>query len=159
MSVVLAGAVGVARGDPAPTRSSADLDGIQLWLGPGGLATRVEGRWESTWGGTVGVVRVSEHRTLATVGGWFGAAHYASRDGGRLWLEATLGTRAVGGYLLGVAAGPTVELGVAHHPRGGGAVALWGFAGIQPVVRVGWLDGPGAFVEVGVSLAVPAWRW
>ena len=46
-----------------------------------------------------------------------------------------------------------------HHPRLGGAVAIWGFLGVVPVVRVGVLDEAGAFVEVGASLSLPAIRW
>lgn len=159
MSAVLA-AVAPAAAEPAPpARPVADLDGIQLWIGPTGAARATAAGWESTWGGGVQLLRIREHRALAAVGGWLGAAHDASTDGGRLWLDAVVGTRRLGGWMVGLAAGPTVALAGDHHPRVGGAIAAWAFLGITPVVRVGVLDEGGAFVELGASLSLPAIRW
>ena len=132
---------------------------MQLWIGPTGAATRVDGGLESTWGGGVQLVRVREGASLAVAGASLGAAHYASRDAGRLWLDGVVGTRRLGGWMLGLAAGPALELDDRRHPRLGGAVAVWGFAGITPVVRVGVLNDTGAFVEIGASLGLPALRW
>ncbi|MBL8627244.1 MAG: hypothetical protein JNK64_38490 [Myxococcales bacterium] len=159
VSAVLA-TTAAAAAEPAPaTRPVSDLDGIQLWIGPAGAARTSAAGWESTWGGGIQVLRIREHRALAAVGGWLGASHDASTDGGRVWLDAVAGTRRLGGWMLGVAAGPTVALAGDHHPRLGGAVAIWGFLGVVPVVRVGVLDEAGAFVEVGASLSLPAIRW
>ncbi|MBK9033364.1 MAG: hypothetical protein IPL61_19180 [Myxococcales bacterium] len=160
MSAVLAcAAPAPAAAQPVPPPAVADLDGLQLWVGPAGAATRIDGSWESTWGGGVQLVRVRERAAVAVAGAGIGAAHYAGSDGGRLWLDAVIGTRRLGGVMLGLAAGPAVDLGGDHHPRPGGTVAIWAFAGVTPVVRVGALEEAGVFVEVGASLALPALRW
>ena len=157
-AVLVATATAAAQPAPPP-RPAADLDGIQLWIGPTGAARHDAHGWESTWGGGVQVLRIREHRPLAAVGGGLGAAHDASGDRGRVWLDLVVGTRRLGGVMLGLAAGPTVALAGDRHPRLGGAIAAWGFLGVAPVVRVGVLDEAGLFVELGASLALPAIRW
>lgn len=144
---------------PTTFRSSADLDGLYLWVGPGGAATRVEGTWDSAWGGSVQVVRVRERAWLGALGGSFGAAHYAARDGGRLWFEGMVGTRRLVGKMVGMSAGPTLELGERRHARTGAQATIWCFVGVVPFVRAGVLDASGAFVEVGLSLSLPALRF
>ena len=143
----------------AEPRSTADLDGVQLWIGPSGAASHTERGWDSLWGGSVAVLRVREARALAVTGVWLGAAHYASGDRGRIWLDGVVGTRRLGGWLLGVSAGPSLDLADDHHPRPGGSIAVWGFAGVVPMVRVGAVAEAGVVVELGVSLALPALRW
>lgn len=144
---------------PAQLRASSDLDGLQLWVGPVGAATRIEGGWDSAWGGTAALLRVREHRTVGAAGAWLGAAHYAARDGGRIWIDGVLGTRRLVGRMLGIAAGPVLELGDLHHPRAGAQASIWCFAGVVPYARLGVLEASGSFVEVGVSIAVPALRF
>ncbi len=153
--------VGPAAADPAPRtlRAASDLDGLHLWLGPVGAATRVEGDWDSAWGGTVAVVRVRERAPLAAAGLWLGGARYAARDGGRLWLDGIAGTRRLGGRMLGVGVGPVLELGELRHLRPGAQASIWCFAGVVPYARVGVLEASGPFVELGLSLSVPALRW
>lgn len=155
MSAVLA----VAAPAVAEPRSTADLDGIQLWIGPSGAASRTDRGWDSLWGGSVAVLRVREARTLAVSGAWFGAAHYAGGDRGRMWLDAVAGTRRLGGWLVGISAGPTLDVADDHHPRPGASIALWGFVGVVPVVRIGTVAEAGLVVDLGVSLALPAIRW
>ncbi len=147
-----------AAADP-PLRASSDLDGLHVWLGPVGAATRIEGGWDSAWGGNLAVLRVRERAPLAIAGVWFGAAHYAVRDGGRAWIDGVVGTRRLGARMLGAAAGPVIELGDLHHPRVGAQTSIWCFAGVVPYARAGVLQTSGVFVEVGISLSVPAFRF
>jgi hypothetical protein len=140
-------------------RASSDLDGLHIWIGPVGAATHVDGVWDSAWGGALAAVRIRERSTLAAAGLWLGGAHYALRDGGRLWLDGMVGTRRLGGRMLGASAGPVVELGDLRHPRVGGQASIWCFAGVVPYARLGVLESSGPFVEVGISLSVPALRF
>lgn len=150
----------VAAPPPAKLRASSDLDGLHIWLGPIGAATHVDGAWDSAWGGTVAAIRIRERAPLGAVGAWIGGTHYALRDGGRVWFDGVAGTRRLlGGRMLGVAAGPVVELGDLRHPRVGAQASIWCFAGVVPYARLGVLDASGSFVEVGISLSVPALRF
>lgn len=153
---------GDAAADPAPVprlRASSDLDGVHVWVGPIGAATHVDGTWDSAWGGTVAALRIRERAALGAVGVWLGGAHYALRDGGRVWIDGVAGSRRLGGKMLGVAAGPVVELGDLHHPHVGAQTTIWCFAGVVPYARLGVLEASGPFVEVGISLSVPALRF
>jgi hypothetical protein len=149
-------------GDPSPVprlRASSDLDGLHIWLGPIGAATHVDGAWDSAWGGTVAALRIREHAPIGAIGAWIGGAHYALRDGGRVWIDGVVGTRLLGGKMMGLAAGPVVELGDLHHPHAGAQASIWCFAGVVPYARLGVLEASGPFVEVGISLGVPALRF
>jgi hypothetical protein len=163
-SLVLVG-FGVASADPVPParsvklRAASDLDGLHVWLGPIGAATHVENQWDSAWGGTIAVIRIREHARVGAIGGWLGAAHYAVRDGGRVWLDGVVGTRRLGGHMLGAGVGPVLELGDLRHPNGGAQATFWCFAGVVPYARLGVLEASGSFVEVGISLSVPAIRF
>jgi len=149
-----------AHADAAPKlRAASDLDGLHIWLGPVGAATRVEGSWDSAWGGTIAAIRIREAAPIGALGVWLGGAHYALRDGGRLWLDGVVGTRRLGGRMLGTAAGPVVELGDLRHPRLGAQASIWCFAGVVPYARLGVLEASGPFVEVGLSLGLPALRF
>jgi len=153
---------GTAHADPAPVprlRAASDLDGLHIWIGPVGAATHVEGEWDSAWGGTVAAIRIRERAPLGAIGAWLGGAHYALRDGGRVWLDGVVGTRRLGGRMLGAGAGPVVELGDLRHPRVGAQASIWCFAGVVPYARLGVLEATGSFVEVGISLSVPAVRF
>ena len=55
--------------------------------------------------------------------------------GGRLWLDGVIGTNV--GRMIGISAGPILELNELAHPRFGGSVGAWGFVGVAPYVRVG----------------------
>jgi hypothetical protein len=136
---------------------SWDLDGLYLWLGPTGAASRVSGQWDSTFGGSATIVRVREHDLLAAIGVSFGASRWAERGGGRVWLDGLVGTE-LAGHMAGLSAGPILELSDLAHPRAGGSVGLWAFAGVTPFVRVGVVDQLGSFAEIGVHLALPVFR-
>ena len=58
-----------------------------------------------------------------------------------------------------MSAGPSLDLADDHHPRPGASIAVWGFAGIVPMVRIGAVAEAGVVVELGASLALPALRW
>ena len=171
------GVIRVAAADPAPTppvtpdppareavptvgpgnfRPSWDLDDTYLWLGPSGAASRIEGEWDSTIGAHLAIVRVRERRMLGVIGGMVGATLWTERGGGRIWADAVAGTRL--GRMIGVSAGPILELSDTAHPRVGGSFGLWAFVGLTPFVRVGAVDELGAFAEIGVHLALPVLR-
>lgn len=148
-----------ARPPPTPRlRSTADLDGMYVWLGPSGAAARIDGGWYSSWGGGVQLVRVRERARLGVVGAWLSGIHYAGRDGGRVALEGMVGTRLLG-PMVGIGLGPVVELGLRHHPWPGAQVSAWLFAGISPYLRLGVVANAGIYVEAGLQLSLPARRW
>lgn len=162
---LLGGGDRIARADDAPAaapprlpRAVGDLDGVYLWIGPSGAAIQIDGAWDSAWGGGVQVLRIRERAAVGAVGVWLGGVHYAARDGGRLWLEGVVGSRRLGGQMIGVSAGPALELGATRHPRVGVAMTAWWFAGVTPYARVGSLVDTGGFVELGVAVSLPAWR-
>jgi hypothetical protein len=143
-------------------RHTADLDGAYVILGPVGGAVQIEGAWDGAFGASLGALRIRERRALSAVGGLGGAIRYAARDGGRVWLEGVIGTRAIPGLgrtLVGLSVGPALELGTVQHPRAGVTGAVWVFAGIVPYVRAGTFDEAGGFVEIGLAVALPVARW
>jgi hypothetical protein len=135
-------------------RPSWDLDGTYLWIGPLGTATYAEDDWDSTIGGQLAILRIRERRALGAIGGSFGASRWTSGSGYRLWLDAIAGTRL--GKMIGVSAGPLLELSDERHPRVGGSVGVWAFLGVTPYARVGVVDRNGAFAEIGLHIALPA---
>lgn len=139
-----------------------DLDGTYLWLGPVGAATwtaapreRSESAWDSAFGADLAVVRVREHAPLGVIGGSAGASRSA-RHGGRLWLDAVIGT-ALAGHMVGASAGPIVALSDDRHPQFGGSIRIWGYAGIAPYARFG-VVGSSAFMEIGIHFPLPVLR-
>lgn len=141
---------------PGNFRASSDLDGLYLWLGPTGAASRIDGAWDSTFGGHAAVVRVREGSPLGLVGATVGATLWTERGGGRIWLDALVGTRL--GRMVGVSAGPVLELSDRTHPRMGASVGLWGFVGVTPFARIGVVEDLGGFAEIGVHVALPVLR-
>ena len=103
------------------------------------------------------MVRVRESAPLAVVGGSFGASRWTERGGGRLWIDAIAGTPLCG-RIIGVSAGPIIELADLAHPRLGGSVGIWAFVGISPFVRVGSIYELGMFGEIGIHIALPVYR-
>ncbi len=87
-----------------------------------------------------------------------GAARWAERGGGRLWLDGVAGTR-LGGRMYGATLGPVVELAELEHPRVGGTVGIWAFFGPTPYARVGVIADGEAIVEIGIHIALPVIRW
>ncbi len=103
------------------------------------------------------VVRIREGESIGAIGGTFGASKWTVRDGGRLWLDALIGTRVLG-KMVGVSAGPIVELAELAHPRIGGSIGVWSFLGVTPFARVGTVQDLGMFGEIGVHIALPVFR-
>jgi hypothetical protein len=139
---------------PPPTD---DLDGFYIWLGPTGAVSHLAMAWDSTLGASLSMMRVREGDLVSAIGGSLGASKWTERDGGRIWLDGLAATRVLG-WTVGVTAGPIVELAALQHPRVGGSVGVWGFAGFAPFARVGVVQDSGAFVEVGLHLALPVFR-
>lgn len=171
------GVIGTAAGDPAPPttivtdppprerpptagpgsfRPSWNLDGWYVWLGPSGAASHVDGEWDSTFGGHLAVVRVRERDAIGALGVVAGASLWTERGGGRIWLDGLAGTRIL--RMVGVSAGPLVELAELAHPRVGGSFGVWAFLGVTPFVRIGAVQDLGAFAEIGVHIALPVYR-
>lgn len=147
----------IPRVGPSGFSPSWNLDGLYLWLGPSGAGSHVDGDWDSTFGGDVAVVRIREGESIGAIGGTFGASKWTVRDGGRLWLDALIGTRVLG-KMVGVSAGPIVELAELAHPRIGGSIGVWSFLGVTPFARVGTVQDLGMFGEIGVHIALPVFR-
>jgi hypothetical protein len=124
-----------------------------------GGAVRVEGEWDGAYGGELGVGQLRDAPLLSAWAASFGAVGFTARSGGRLWSELTLGTRWPTGYLVGLGAGPAVELDQIRKPRYGGQLTVWVFAGVVPYARVGALDPGGVFFDLGLRIAFPAVRW
>jgi hypothetical protein len=142
---------------PAGFPPTESLDGLYVWLGPIGAAGRQGATWDSMFGGDLTIVRVREGAGLGAIGASAGASLWAARGGGRIWLDGLVGTR-LGGRMYGATLGPLVELAELAHPRVGGAVGLWAFFGPTPYARVGVVEDLGAFVEIGLHLALPVFR-
>jgi hypothetical protein len=140
---------------PPPGPSTADLDGTYVHLGPALGAVRAGGGWDTVVGAGLSVLRVREHALVAIVGGRVTAARW-SEGGGRVTAEAVIGTRAA--LLVGLAAGPLVDLGDLHHPRLGGSASIWCYAGVVPYVKIGVIAGSDRFIEAGLELPLPVWR-
>lgn len=143
-------------------RPSWDLDGTYVWLGPMGAATwtaaprdRRESAWDSAFGADLAVMRVRERESLGVIGGSAGA-NRSARQGGRLWLDAVIGT-ALAGHMVGASAGPILELSSDRHPTFGGSIRLWAYVGIAPFARFG-VVGSSAFMEIGVHFPLPVLR-
>jgi hypothetical protein len=135
---------------------SWDLDGLYLWIGPLGAATRVDSVWDSTIGGDLSIVRVREHEPLGAIGATLGGSRWTERGGGRIWLDAVVGTRL--GRMVGLTAGPILELDELSHPRFGASAGLWAFLGVTPYLRAGSVQNLGGFVEIGLHIALPVIR-
>ena len=140
-----------------PLRPSWDLDGLYLWLGPTGAASHIDATWDSTFGAHAAVLRIRERESIGAIGGAAGATLWTEREGGRVWLDLVVGTR-LAGKMVGVTAGPIVELADLAHPRIGASVGVWGFLGITPFARVGTVHELGAFAEIGIHIALPVLR-
>jgi hypothetical protein len=144
---------------PALAPTSANLDGVILWLGPAAARTSAPTGADSCVGIELSIVRVRERRALSAAGLTLGAGRYASSDAGRIWAAAVTGTRWPTGWMTGISAGPMLELSPIARPRVGASVGLWIFVGVVPFVRIAALADRGVFAEAGLSIALPVRRW
>jgi hypothetical protein len=151
--------LGFMWGNVALADDAGTLDGTYVTIGPVAAATRVEGEWTSSVGLELSVARVDERRFPAAWGIAGGGVSYASRPGGRLWLEAEGALYRPLPFPVGVAAGVTAEVDATRPPRWGAQGTLWFLAGFVPYARVGAVEESGHFVELGVMLKIPARRF
>lgn len=142
---------------PASFSPSWDLDGTYLWLGPVGAASRIDARWDSTFGADAALVVVRERASIGLVGVDLGASRWTARGGGRVWVDGLVGTH-LAGRMLGASLGPIAELSDLAHPRFGASVGVWAFTGITPFARVGGIAEMGIFAEIGIHIALPVLR-
>jgi len=137
----------------------ANLDGVYLALGPVAAVIHDPDGWDGAVGGELTVARVTEHRPVAALALTLGGARFGTHNAGRLWLEGMIGTRRLLGVVVGVAAGPTVEVDEQIPPRAGIQGSVWLYAGVLPYLRAGAVRDGGRFIEIGVKLSLPAFRW
>lgn len=154
-----AAAIAAAMWGKVAFAAEGTLDGVYITIGPVAGATRVEGDWTTSVGLEISVARVTETRFPAALGVAGGGVSYASRPGGRLWLEAEGALYEPLPFPIGLAAGATAEVDPVRPPRWGAQGTLWLFAGFVPYARVGTVAENGAFVELGVMLKIPAKRF
>jgi hypothetical protein len=156
IAMLLAGAE--ARAGNLPDTSN--LDGQYLWLGPTGAGVHVGGAWDGSFGAAAAWIDLHEHRALSLTGVLLEAIRYSARDGGRVSLEAMVGTKRLPAhFLVGASLGAAVELAQYATPRAGVTASLWGFGGVEPYLRGGWLAQTGTFVEIGLAIALPLHHW
>jgi hypothetical protein len=128
-------------------------------VAPVGSAIHRERSWDGGFGGEIVAGSLADGRALAGWGAAAGGVVFAEAGGGRIWLELAAATRWPLGFLVGLAAGPTVALDELRHPRVGAQATAWVYAGVSPYVRVGSVADSGAFVELGVRVPLPVLRW
>lgn len=138
-----------------PLPSPSDLSGWYVSLGPVGAAVRIQDNWFAAAGAEVSLVRIRQDRVPAMFGLAAGGVSYASRDGGRLWLELETAVDQPLPVAIGLGAGVTAEADPVLRWRWGGQATLWVFAGVIPYARVGAVEEYGAFVELGIMLKMP----
>jgi hypothetical protein len=142
---------------PAAFAPSWNLDGTYLWLGPIGAASRIDARWDSTFGGEAAIVAVHERAAVGLYGVDLGGSRWTERGGGRLWIDGVLGTQVLG-RMMGASIGSILELSALAHPKPGASIGVWAFFGVTPFARVGAVSDLGMFAEVGVHIALPVVR-
>jgi hypothetical protein len=141
---------------PGGLPPSWDLDGFYVWLGPVAAIGRIDNQWDTSFGAHLALVRVRERERLGALGIAAQGAVWSERGGGRIAVDAVVGTRI--GRMIGASLGGVLELHDERHPRWGGTVGVWTFVGVTPFVRAGIVQDLGAFGEVGLAVAFPAWR-
>lgn len=142
---------------PSDLPPSSDLDGIYVWLGPVGAASYVDHAWDSTFGADLAVIVVREHEALGAYGVTVGGSRWSARGGGRVWVDGLAATHLLG-HMIGASLGPILEVSDLAHPRFGGSIGVWGFAGITPFARVGVVSELGMFAELGIHIDLPVLR-
>jgi hypothetical protein len=136
-------------------RSTANLDGHYLTIGPVAGAAFLENSWISFAGAEVSWMRVREHRIPAAFGIDVGAVSYGELPGGRLWAELQVAFDRPGPLAFGFSAGPTLEVDRVNPPHWGGQATFWIFAGVIPYLRAGTIEERGSFIELGLMIKLP----
>lgn len=118
----------------------------------------MDSAWDAAFGGEAGLYRIDARRRLIALGLATGGVWYSAREGGRVWVHGELGLSLLG-RVIGISAGPTVELDDERPPRWGAQGSLWVFAGVIPYLRIGAVQDTGAFFEAGIRISLPTLRW
>jgi hypothetical protein len=134
-----------------------DLDGSYVWLGINGAATH-DGEWDSVFGVQTSVFRVREGSWLALIGGGLAGSRVAT-EGWRVSLDALAGTRIASRATVGIGLGPMVDLHDQRHARLGASATVWAFVGVTPYVRAGVLEDGSTYVDVGMQIGLPVFRF
>ncbi len=142
-----------------PLKKVGNLDGNYVGIGLIVNAVHMDARWDGAFGGEISLSRVRERQSLSVLGVAVGGMHFANDDNGRLWAELTVANRTVFGFTLGISGGVAVEVDELDPPRWGGHGTLWVFAGVIPYVRIGAVQNTGIFMDFGVKVTLPAFRW
>lgn len=156
-AVVVLAATGPAGAEPL--RATRDMDGSYVEIGPLGSLVRVAEKWDGGFGGELAVVRLREHAPLSALGLAAGAMRFAHADNYRVWADVLVANRPLLGVLVGMSGGAVVELDEVVPPRWGAQGTLWFFAGVVPYVRLGSVQKTGIFIDFGIKVALPAFRW
>lgn len=143
----------------APARGQAESPSHFVALTVLGSAVRAEGEWDSGFGGEIAVGALRDRPALAAWAAAVDFVVYSERSGGRATIEGAIGTRWPTGLLIGLAGGPVIELDDLRRPRAGGQLSVWIFAGVVPYVRAGTVEKSGFFVDLGLRIPLPVWRW
>lgn len=138
-----------------PARSS----NTYLVLAPLGGAVHLGGGWDAGFGAALSLVRVREDRGLALVGTEVGGLRLASSEHGLVWADLSAGSHTLGGLLMGLGAGVHAELSPVFSMRWGGHATIWAFLGITPYGRIGVVQRGGTYVEFGIQVPLPAFRF
>jgi hypothetical protein len=128
-------------------------------LGPVGALVRTDGEWDGAFGGEASLWRIREHSILSALGLGLGGQKFSEGNAGRLWADFLAGYRTAFGAAFGLGIGVTTEVDEVIPARWGGHASLWVYAGVIPYIRVGAVDGRGAFVDVGLKITLPALRF
>lgn len=147
-----------ARALPAPALP-APAGATYLVLAPLGGAVHLGGSWDAGSGAALSLVRVRAGRGLALAGTQVGGLRLASREHGLVWADLLAGSRALGGLLMGLGAGVHAELSPVFSMRWGGHATIWAFLGITPYGRIGVVQRAGTYVEFGIQVPLPAFRF
>lgn len=144
---------------PAPARGQAESPSHFVALTVLGSAVRAEGAWDSGFGGSLALGALRDRPALAAWAAAIDVLAYSERSGGRAAIEGAIGTRWPTGLLIGLAGGPVIELDDLRRPRAGGQLSVWIFAGVVPYLRAGTVEKSGFFVDLGLRIPLPVWRW
>jgi len=142
-----------------PLRAAGDLDGLVLAVGPVGSAVHRDGAWDGTFGGEALLIRVREGAAVTALGVAVGGLRFAETEQGHLWLDLVTATNRPFGIAVGASAGVALEVDAVRPPRVGWQATVWAYAGVVPYIRAGRIDRSGGFVEVGLKIPLPAFRW
>jgi len=117
---------------------------------------RVEG-WDTQVGGELHLVRLDATRSLAALGGAFGALTFADDETIRLYLDAYVGFRVTSDLTFGVALAPVVDLHPTRRSQFGVRGTAWLHAGVAPYVSASQTWGLGAsnHIDVAIGLRIP----